>query len=410
MPAKDREVTKKQYNSVILIVLLFFVVVLAIVVGMNIKNTMNLRGILTNSVKSQLISISLAAREMIDAEAFIAYDDPAVAAEPAYQETLASLRQLCDSVGAQYIYALKRQGDEYVFVFDTDTEDEEIFIGYDLSPVHAMAFTGKNAADVMNVDDLYGSFNTGAVPIWHDGHVVGIICTDIEDHFLQKSYKTAWYNAFMLVGILVIAMLAMLYLVVKLLNRLNEMQHKLKRQALYDNVTNLPNRQYLMDYLARLTKGPEKTPFAILFIDLDNFKLVNDNAGHDAGDELLRHIAQYLDSSAENVKSFRPSAGQLNIAARVGGDEFIQVVNGVDTAEKAAEVARHLLDNFKSEHVDRYIDKYNVGMSIGVALYPYHSDNYHVLIKYADVAMYYAKHGGKNQYAIYTDEMSQEKH
>lgn len=187
------------------------------------------------------------------------------------------------------------------------------------------------------------------------------------------------------------------------------MQTKLKRQALYDNVTNLPNRQYLMDYLARLTSGPEKTPFAILFIDLDNFKLVNDNAGHDAGDELLRHIAQYLDSSAENVKSFRPSAGQLNIAARVGGDEFIQVVNGVDNEEKAAEVARHLLDNFKSEHVDRYIDKYNVGMSIGVALYPFHSDNYHVLIKYADVAMYHAKHGGKNQYTIYTDEMSQEK-
>lgn len=409
MPIKDRNVTKKQYNSVILIVLLFFVVVLAIVVGMNIKNTMNLRGILTNSVKSQLISISLAAREMINVEDFIAYDNAAVAEESAYQDTLAHLRQLCDSVGAQYIYALKWQNDEYVFVFDTDTEDEQIFINYELSPVHAMAFTGKNAADVMNVDDLYGSFNTGAVPIWHDGRVVGIICTDIEDHYLESSYKTAWFNAFMLIGILVVAMLVMLYLVVKLLNRLNEMQTKLKRQALYDNVTNLPNRQYLMDYLARLTSGPEKTPFAILFIDLDNFKLVNDNAGHDAGDELLRHIAQYLDSSAENAKSFRPSAGQLNIAARVGGDEFIQVVNGVDNEEKAAEVARHLLDNFKSEHVDRYIDKYNVGMSIGVALYPFHSDNYHVLIKYADVAMYHAKHGGKNQYTIYTDEMSQEK-
>lgn len=142
---------------------------------------------------------------------------------------------------------------------------------------------------------------------------------------------------------------------------------------------------------------------------MDNFKLVNDNAGHDAGDELLRHIAQYLDSTAENAKSFRPSAGQLNIAARVGGDEFIQVVNGVDTAEKAAEVAKHLLENFQSEQIDRYIEKYKVGMSIGVALYPYHSANYHVLIKYADVAMYHAKHGGKNQYRIYTEEMSQEK-
>lgn len=191
-------------------------VVLAIVVGMNIKNTMNLRGILTNSVKSQLISISLAAREMINVEDFIAYDNATVAEDPAYQDTLAHLRQLCDSVGAQYIYALKLQGDEYVFVFDTDTEDEEIFIGYELAPVHAMAFTGKNAADVMNVDDLYGSFNTGAVPIWHDGRVVGIISTDIEDQYLESSYRTAWFNAFMLIGILVVAMLVMLYLVVKL--------------------------------------------------------------------------------------------------------------------------------------------------------------------------------------------------
>ena len=121
---------------------------------------------------------------------------------------------------------------------------------------------------------------------------------------------------------------------------------------------------------------------------------------------MLLHIAQYLDSSAENAKSFRPSAGQLNIAARVGGDEFIQVVNGVDTKEKAQEVTDHLLKNFASQHIDRYIEKYGVGMSIGVALYPYHSDNYHVLIKYADMAMYHAKHGGKNQYRIYTDEMS----
>ena len=405
---RGKRMTKKQYGSVIVSVLLFFILVLAIVVGMNVKNTMNLRSILTDSVKSQLISVSLAAREIIDVDAFVAYDSADVAELTAYQSTLSRLRLLCDSVGAKYIYALKMQDGKYVFVFDTDSEDEEIFIDYELSPVHAVAFTGRNAADIMNVDDQYGSFNTGAVPIWHDGKVVGIICTDIKDEYLESSFATAFYNSVMLVCILSITMLVTLYAVIQLLNRLRAMQQKLQRQALYDHVTDLPNRQYLMDHLAKLTSAEVQKPFALLFIDLDNFKLVNDNAGHDAGDELLRHIAQYLDGALENTKSFRPSAGQLNIAARVGGDEFIQVVYGVETEKEAEERAVRLLENFKSQHLDRFIEKYGVGLSIGVALYPYHSDNYHVIIKYADMAMYAAKQAGKNQYRIYSDELNQE--
>ena len=397
---------KRQHNIVIVALLAFFLLLLAIVVGMNVKNTINLRGILADSVKSQLISISIAAREMIDADAFVAYDGPEVAARDEYQETLSRLRALCDSVGAKYIYALKKQGDAYVFVFDTDTEDEEIFIEYELSPVHRLAFSGSNAADIMNVDDLYGSFNTGAVPIRWDGKVVGIVCTDIEDEYLGSSFETAFRNAVMLISILSVAMLTMLLIVLRLLKRLAAMRQKLRQQALYDNVTKLPNRQYLMDHLAKLTSAQDPQSFALFFIDLDNFKRVNDNAGHDAGDELLRHIAQYLDGALENAKSFRVGSGALNIAARVGGDEFIQVVGGVDTAEKAAEIAARLLNDFKSQHLDRYIEKYSVGLSVGVALYPYHSDNYHVIIKYADMAMYAAKRAGKNQFRIYTDELN----
>ena len=173
----------------------------------------------------------------------------------------------------------------------------------------------------------------------------------------------------------------MFYAVGKLLRRIGEMQVKLRRQALYDNITGLPNRQYLMDHLAKLTTGPEKVPFALLFVDLDNFKTVNDSAGHDAGDDLLRHIAGYLSTALDHSIAFRPSAGQLNIAARVGGDEFIQVVEGVDSREKAAQVAGQLLEGFKTANLSRYVEKYNVGLSIGVGLDPEDSENYHVLIK-----------------------------
>lgn len=398
--------TKKQGNVAILAVLLFFMIILSVVVGMNVKNTVELRGILEESVESQLISISLAAREILDVDAFIAYDNANVAEDPAYQATLAKLRQLCDSVGAEYIYALKEMDGEYVFVFDTDTEDEAIFIPYEIAEVHEEAFTGEDAADTMNVDDDYGSFNTGAVPIWKDGKIVGIISADIEDAYLERSYKSAMWNSIALIGMLLFTMIIMLISVIRLIRKIRTMQDRLEYMAHYDNVTGLPNRQYLLDFLAKTIKS--KVPFALFFIDLDNFKRVNDNAGHDAGDELLRHIGHYLEDSAEGTKSFRPSAGRLNIAARIGGDEFIQVVRDIDTVEKAEAAASKLLQNFKSQHTDRYIDKYDVGMSIGVALYPYHTENYHVLIKYADIAMYHAKNAGKNQFCIFQDEMAGE--
>lgn len=382
-------------------------IVLGLVAGMNIKNSTNLRTILTESVKSQLISTSIAAREMIDGAAFAGYNDASVGELPEYQATLNQLRALAESVGAQYIYALKRLNGAYVFVFDTDTVDDAIFIPYDLAPVHEAAFAGRESAGIMNVDDEYGSYNTGAVPIWHNGSIVGVISVDIADEYLESSFETAVWNAALLIGMLVVTMLVMLYAVIKLLNRIRAMQQELKQQALYDTVTGLPNRQYLMDHLNKLAGDSEGNEFALFFIDLDNFKSVNDSAGHDAGDEVLRQIAQYLDKALANAKSFRPSAGKLNIAARVGGDEFIQVVTGVDTEEQAAQLAEQLLEGFKAVKLSRYIEKYNVGLSIGVALYPYHTDDYHVLIKYADVAMYHAKHAGKNQYKVYIDEMGQ---
>ena len=409
MKSNYGEMTKKECQSILVYALSFFVFILAVAAVLTVKNSINLQSILTESVKSQLISTSIAAREMIDAQAFSYYDNAAVSGHRSYQEALAKLRALANNTGAKYIYALKKQGDDYVFVFDTDTENTDIFVPYALSSVHKEAFAGFPAADIMNVDDEYGSFNTGAVPILYEGRIVGIVCADIEDAYIEVSKRTALINSVMLIAALLLTMGFMFYAIRKLLIRIDKMQKKLRKQALYDNITGLPNRQFLMDHLAMLTSAPEKIPFALFFVDLDNFKKVNDSAGHDAGDDLLRNIAEYLSTALDNSISFRPSAGQLNIAARVGGDEFIQIVQGVDTEEKAAEAAQHLLDGFRTAAISRYIDKFNVGLSIGVALFPYDTENYHVLIKYADIAMYHAKHGGKNQFRVYKDEMGQEK-
>ena len=385
-----------------------FVLVFSIVIAMTVKNTKDLESILKDSVKSQLISISIAARDMLDVDRFDSYHSRADvdADAEAYGKTLAALRSLQEEAGADYIYALKEIDGAYQFVFDTDTEDEEIFVEYELSPVHEKAFSGEEAADIMNVADEYGSFNTGAVPVWKDGKVIGIISADIADTYIAKSEKTSRTNAISLSVTMLVTMSVMIFLISMLLQRVWKMQDKLYRMANYDALTGLPNRQYLMDYLTELSTkaGKHQTPFALLFIDLDNFKKVNDNAGHDAGDELLRSIAAYLDGSVQgSTKAFRPTAGILNISARIGGDEFVQVVQGIGTVEEAKDIAEKVLKEFTLQPVNRFVEEYQVGLSIGVALYPYHTKDYNVLIKYADVAMYHAKKNGKNNYCVFSD-------
>ncbi len=401
---------KKRQNrsAIFLAAIVFFALVLGIVVTMNVKNTTELQDILRESIKSQLLSIAVAAQEIIDPDAFAAYNsrEDVAADQAAYDMALLRLRTLRENVGAMYIYALKQIDGAYYFIFDTDTVENAYFEEYPLSPVHESAFLGKASVDISNVTDAFGSFNTAAVPIWQNGKIVGIICADIEDTFLKQSDSAATMNIVILVVTLVITMAITMYAIFMLLKRVHEMQARLERIAHYDTVTGLPNRQYLLDHLASITTGPDKTPFALLFIDLDNFKKVNDNAGHDAGDALLRHIANYLEVSQDNAMSFRPAAGILNIAARIGGDEFVQIVSGIKNEAEASVFAQRLLDMFASQTTDRYIDKYGVGLSIGVALFPYHSDNLHVLIKYADVAMYQAKKSGKNCFRVYNDEMN----
>lgn len=409
MMARKRE-SYKQKIIILLGAAIFVILVIFIVVAMNMKNTFELRSILIDSIKSQLLSTSVAARGVLDVDAFISYNsvDDVMADRERYDSVLSQLITLNDSVGSKYIYALKRLGDKFYFVFVTDETAEDSFISYQLSSVHFEAFGGNDAVGIMNVVDEYGSFNTAAVPIWKDGHVVGIVCVDIEDTFLAQSEHTSRTNAIILISSLAITMGAMLFVVFMLLKRIRHMQNRLERMAHYDAVTNLPNRQYLFESLAEITTQSKQCPsFALLFIDLDNFKKVNDNAGHDAGDELLRSIAAYLGSIPKPSKVFRPSPGMLNIAARIGGDEFVLLVPNVHTVQDAARVAEKLLEGFETQvrSKSRWVEKYMVGLSVGVALYPYHTNNYHVLIKYADIAMYHAKKSGKNCYRVYDEDM-----
>ena len=379
-------------------------IVLGLAGVLNYKGLTDTSRILEDSIRSQITSTASAARGIIDAEAFVGYVDQQSIDDSHYRAQLASLRQLAKNTGASYIYALKVIDDETVFVFDTDV-DAEPFIPYELPPALEDVFTGSSVAGVSNVQDEYGSYSTAATPLWVGPKVVGIVCVDVADDLINAHRQSARRNVQLLLVMLATVLGVACALAYHVIDRMKTTQDDLTHLANYDRLTSLPNRQFLLATLSEMISKDPPEPFALMFVDLDNFKRVNDNAGHDAGDALLQSIGNYLVQSLDSANVFRPGAGILNVAARVGGDEFILIAPGVEEQAPAEQLAKELLEGFQSDELNRYVEKYQVGLSIGIALYPFHTTDYNVLIKYADIAMYHSKHLGKNCYQMYTDEM-----
>lgn len=165
----------------------------------------------------------------------------------------------------------------------------------------------------------------------------------------------------------------------------------------YDALTDLPNRRL---FLRHLTKALESARykgkmFAVLFIDLDNFKVLNDNLGHSLGDMALRKIGEKI------TAAIRP----VDVVSRHGGDEFMVLLNEIASVEQAHKMIDSVHRNIQEPFLLGDDMEVFVEASIGVAIYPRHGDNVDNLIKYADIAMYEAKQQGKNQAIVYTVEM-----
>jgi len=415
-PSQIRELCSNKAKSghewAILTVAALFAVLLACTIVLTLRSNEDLQLILVDSVKSELVASCYAARNIVyeDIDLFKEIDNQAdlEANRSQWQATVARLRTLRDDVGAEYIYALKQVGESYWFIFDTDEEAETagtVVTEYQLSPVHQRAFDGQYGADVMNVADEWGSYNTGAIPLYDGNELVGIVSVDTSDAFIERSRQTAGLYATALTVLLLFSLAGLLAILLLQIRRIRRMQAELFRVANNDVITGLRNRYYLFnrfDGLRGHLQASEQ-PFAAFFIDLDNFKQVNDRAGHDAGDELLQLIADYLRS----CHSGQDEEGEVQaLTARIGGDEFLQVLPGIADAVAARSAAEAMLKGFMAQStLRRYIREFGIGLSIGVALFPLHSRDYIDLFKFADIAMYHAKHGGKNNCAVYDPSM-----
>jgi diguanylate cyclase (GGDEF)-like protein/PAS domain S-box-containing protein len=178
-------------------------------------------------------------------------------------------------------------------------------------------------------------------------------------------------------------------------------EQQLLRQANYDILTGLPNRMLALDRLklALAQARRENTLVGVMFLDLDNFKHINDTLGHDAGDNLLIEAARRISSCLRGTST----------VARLGGDEFLVILPGLTDVEASTQVAQRILATFEPPYLLNGQEVF-VTTSIGIAIFPYDSDNSGMLLQHADAAMYQAKNKGKSAYAVFAPEMTEISH
>lgn len=179
-----------------------------------------------------------------------------------------------------------------------------------------------------------------------------------------------------------------------------EAESRIWRHANYDLLTRLPNRRLFMDRLSQHAAHSERTgdPFALLFVDLDHFKGINDRLGHDAGDQLLKLIAQRVEGCVR----------QSDTVARIGGDEFTVLL--LDTGDR--ELIHGIASNILAE-LERPFqlgeNEASISGSIGITLFPEDAGTAQQLLSDADQAMYVAKHSGRNRLCYFTDVMKNDR-
>jgi diguanylate cyclase (GGDEF)-like protein len=173
---------------------------------------------------------------------------------------------------------------------------------------------------------------------------------------------------------------------------LNEHRRNLDHMARHDTLTGLPNRRMFFDVLQQAIARAERagTKIAVMFVDLDHFKEVNDSHGHATGDRVLLAAAERLQHSVRAVDT----------VARLGGDEFIILIDALDMREPVAMIAEKLIAQFEAP-INAGVCGVRLGVSIGISLLPEDGTDAEALVTHADEAMYAAKLAGRNGYRFY---------
>ncbi len=177
------------------------------------------------------------------------------------------------------------------------------------------------------------------------------------------------------------------------LKKLKKSEEELNQMAFYDMLTKLPNRNLLEQRFIQIKQNKEAR-FALVCMDVDNFKFINDTHGHPVGDQFLIYLSSLL------MKYITSD----DFVARIGGDEFIIILSDIKNQEEAETRIKYLLWSLRKTW---YYEgqKFNISVSMGAALYPEHGDDLYLLLRNSDIAMYSVKKKRKNNYEIYSNKL-----
>jgi diguanylate cyclase (GGDEF)-like protein len=252
-----------------------------------------------------------------------------------------------------------------------------------------------------SADPLAAPVIWAASAVHDSGVVVGAIR-------IGRSLRPQMVNT-ALVALVALALGVGVYLALKLLplRALAEANRQLRQLANYDSLTGLPNRALFRDRLrqAMVRARRSQRRMALMFIDLDHFKDVNDTLGHAFGDRLLRHVATAIEQSLRSTDTVAHHDGREVSVARLGGDEFTVILENIIDAGSAAAVAERILRALELPFVDGSHEIF-ISASIGVTLYPHDEVDLEELIRHADTAMYKSKEKGRNAYTFYSGDLN----
>lgn len=184
-------------------------------------------------------------------------------------------------------------------------------------------------------------------------------------------------------------------------NEISGLNEELSFASMHDTLTGLPNRNNLHSQLNLMMANSNRyqQKFAVLFLDLDHFKYVNDTLGHNIGDELLKNVARKLTLLVR----------ENDIVSRIGGDEFIIVINNFKDIDALEQIIIKILNEFRHEWIIKS-HFLRLSVSIGAAIYPDDSKDINDLMKFADIAMYKAKSEGRDQFSFFTNALNHQIH
>jgi len=310
-------------------------------------------------------------------------------------------------IAGQSIIKVKIYALNGITIFSTDPEQ----IGNDKSGSSGFirAHDGEVVSELVHKDSIYSlegvlserDLITSYVPVLdQEGRIEGVLelYSDITE-YLQRVNRTQWILA---TGLFVffIALYALLFIIVLRASRTLKSQEierliyqdEITHQANHDQLTNLPNRSMMDEHLTHTLPRAKrnKTLIAVMFLDLDGFKAINDNLGHHAGDLLLKTVADRL------TKSVRGS----DLVCRLGGDEFTVVLGDVNDIEEITICAERIVCSIAEPYILEGIQA-SVTTSVGISIYPLDSEDINHVLANADAAMYAAKDEGKNQFRLY---------